>query len=786
MRVVANWLNDHLDTELTVGQMVEALENAGVEVEEVIEPTAIDDRVIAVAVTTVRPHPGADKLQLVSVDTGDGTVEVVCGAPNVAEGQMAALATSGARLPDGTVVKAATIRGQRSDGMLLSPKELGVGNDRSGILVLSSDIKPGTRLHELYSHQQTVLDIKTAANRPDLQGAVGLARELSVHSDAALTAASKDDFHRIETGTGQRERQLFDNQIHDQVPRYSLAKITLSKAGVPSPDWLKERLMLSGIRPINLVVDLTNYAMLETGQPLHAFDGDKIAGRLEIRLAEKSETLVTLDDTERHLSRQDIVIADENGPIALAGVMGGRASEVTEETATLLVEAATFDGPTVRKMALRHGLRTEASSRFERGLPVQYVPVGLERFLDLLEAETKVEIELIEDELTTEPTIETVTVRPARLSELAGQEITLEQVRDTAAKLGFRLSMNRERQLKTVNLTVPYWRSDVSLEEDVLEEVIKVVGLDTLPVALPSWRPPADFTADERMAGRWQLRNLLFGLGIFEVTTYPFVSQQQLDNLGFDPAKHLKLQNPRSVEQTYLRRSLLPSLLAALQNNSRQQAEFGLFEIARVYMPTQDQLPEEPLKVAVALQADGEAYPAIKNVADQLARVLYVELDIKPTAEHTYLHPARQAAVYLGKNRVGVIGELDPELTETMKIRQRAAVLELDVNQLLAQAQRPAARPLSKFQPAYRDVTVLVDRHIPWTEIASTITQSGHAEPAYKGDYYGSDVEADKRALTVGLVLGSPDKTLTESEVEERLGQVLGLLEKNFGAKLRE
>ncbi|MBI4100845.1 C40 family peptidase, partial [Candidatus Microgenomates bacterium] len=742
--------------------------------------------------------------------------------------------------------------------------------------------------------------------------------------------------------TPTKKPKLFRNQAKELTTRYALAKLELAMPLAATPEWMKQRLVHAGVRPVNIMVDVTNYVMCETGQPLHAFDAAKVSGAIVVRLARRGEKIRTLDGVERRLGAADLVIADAKKALGIAGVMGGANSEVGEQTQEILLEAATFDGPSIRKTALRQGLRTEASGRFEHGLPVQLVSIGLARALELLEEHAGAKVMSVEDELNIWPWLQHIGVRAKRLSRLAGMAISQQQILSCLRQLGFAaepfdivteakkhlgkpyvfgakfkthgneafdcsylidyiyslIGLNightalgqyehgwpvdqkdlkpgdvvfyeglvkssatshyyvlnhdkthskrtlgspkkvghnglyigrgkvimaaryqrrngRWQELKKpsvveVPLTVftkdagylgarryvedlegyitvdaPYFRPDINNEVDVFEEVIKLVGLDKLPATLPSWDLPS-ISYDDRLNKFWLLRLSLYGLGLVEVTTYPFVSPGMLEVLGLSANKHLKLGNPRSVEQSYLRTNLLPSLLEAASSNARLQKDFGLFEQAKVFLPSQDEnLPTEPLKLGVIWQRQ-DAYLAVKNSLDNVAALTCLRLEVAKTSAHSFLHPHLQADIAIDDQAVGLIGELHPRLIRRFKLQNRCGYLELDLDRILTTSWMPTYQPVSRRQPVSRDITVMVDQHISWQQIEQVLKGANLARFSYLGDYYGKALAKGQRALSLRLVIPVLKHTLTDKEIETKFKQIVQLLADNFGARLKD
>ncbi|MBI3984086.1 C40 family peptidase [Candidatus Microgenomates bacterium] len=951
MFVVKSWLDDLLKKPLSLKQLTDAMERAGMEVEGVQRTPALDPRIVVAKITSLKRHPNADKLKIIKVYDGQAETVLVTGAANLVKGQKVPLAPVGSTLPDGTKLTAREIRGVASPGMVLSARELSLGDDHAGIMILEKGLPLGAPLSEVFP-EDAVIDIKTAANRPDLNGLIWIAREVAAYTNNVVRTATTP---KLQPPTPTH----FTLAAKDLVRRYGLAKLQLPAVLPASPQWLQQRLQLAGVRPINVVVDITNYILFEVGQPLHAFDAAKVNQKVAVRLARKGEKLVTLDGVTRTLAASDLVIADSRKAIGLAGVMGGANSEIDPTTREVLLESANFDGATVRQTAQRQGLRTEASARFERNLPVQFALLGLERGIELLVKHAGAKLIWVEDELTVWPWVQHVGVRPERLSQLAGFKISSRQVLKALHNLGFAaepfdIALEAKKRLgkpyvwkasfkkngdeafdcsylidriysligqwvghtslaqldvgqpvdvsdlkpgdvlfyqghngegkrnfsladiqkdeqprsvigyyfkpngtsgydklesqyrglvghngiyigdgKVVDarrfdwqegrwrelpaskqvvqvvpietytknpeflgarryvddiagwaaVTVPYWRQDVKSEEDVFEEVIKQIGLDQVSSTLPTWQPPRQAIYNQRPEQLERLRAGLVGLGLYEVVTYPFVSGPQLVQLGLQIKNHLKLKNPRSVEQSYLRSSLLPSLLQAIANNSRLKEQFGLFEMAKVYLPQAGQpLPSEPRYLGVALY--GQDYLAVKNILDNLLRLTGVTVIYDSAHPPAYAHPSRQAVLRIGREQLGTIGEINPKLARQFKM-DRVAYLELDLDKLATHWQLPVYQPLPHYQVINRDITLLINRTVSWDQVRLALAPANLASVRYIGDYYDPDL-GQERALTLRLEITPNQPVMTETEVNRKVQSVVTLLAKRFGAKSRD
>lgn len=938
MHIPTKWINAHLDQELSTDEIVKSLEAAGVEVEDVIRPVKLDPNIVVAKILEIQQHPNADRLRLAKVDDGSSDLlDIVCGAPNIEIGQHVPLARVGAELHDGMQIKEAEIRGQKSCGMLCSERELGLSDDHSGILILDDEPTPGTQLSTILgSGDSEVLDLKTAANRPDLQSVVGLAREVVAHSEANL--AFDDGLQAVAWPPDDEELSLLSVKDAALSPRYMAAKLTFSKPPAETPDWMARRLTLSGVRPISPIVDVTNYIMLEVGQPLHAFDASKVTGKLQVRQAQDGEQLTTLDGVSRSLSSLDIVIADDNGPVGLAGVMGGANSEVDENSTEILLEAANFDGSRIRRSAVRHGIRTEASARFERGPALQLVQIGLDRAIHIYNELFGARLVLREDRLSAWPWVQYIGVRSDKISTLAGIEVSGEQTVDSLRALGFEarefdvadearrligtpyelgasfkthgtdafdcsyladyvyslidtfvghtalaqhelgssVEMNQLKpgdllfceglieqsatdhyfvkaehgQHERINLdqplrvghvgiyigddrvvaatkyekdgdsyrelevpgvvelplsdfteredylgarrylddlegyitvTVPYWRGDVRTPEDVFEEVMKMVGLDEIPATIPSWSPLGVPAPQTEYLHWWQLRERLATLGLVEATTYPFISEKDLERFNLDHEPHLRLQNPRSPEQAYLRRNLAPTLVKALANNTHQQDNVAFFEKARVFIPRDGEaLPDEPDQLSVVAQHKDNAYSWVKQALDTITRTSGVQL--KPLSGHAvdYLHPSRQLAFGVGDGKpLAIIGELHPDIARSYKLKNAAAALTVNWPRLVGQWTHVPFKPYSVFPAVERDITLELPAHVRWHNIREAL-EDEQTSLEFIDDYR----TGAGRKLTFRVAMSDFAKTLTEQDVTERMKQLAAVLKKEFDVSI--
>lgn len=919
MKVSTTWLQSYLGRTMSPRQLADALELAGVEVEQINVSLAIDPLVVVGLVKKCVQHPNADKLKVATVELPGQTLSIVCGAPNVRAGLKVAVAQIGATLSGGEAISRVKLRGEVSEGMLCSPRELGLSDDHAGLLELPDDVALGTPLGQLYPADGQ-LDLKTAANRPDLQSVVGLAREVAAQTKAPLKVSLPT---APKAGKGPTVKMEVEPKV---VGRFAVAELSLNQANTyqEAPPQEVGWLRTSGMRSLSPVVDVTNFVMLEQGQPLHAYDADKVKGAIIVRHAAAGEHLTTLDGVKRKLTKADLVIADDRGPIGLAGVMGGAATEVGPKTKRIYLEAATFDGATVRKMALRHGLRSEASARFERGLPVQLAPVALARAIEVLGKDAK--LVGATDELRVWPWEQRIGLRRSQLVRLLGFEVSFDDAIAALGRLGIEARQfdvvaeakshlgkpyvwgarykthgtdafdcgyyldylysligypaghtapqlmesgqpveladlkpgdtlyrdgawkelkredrngvshvamylgdgkiihaenyhlvkgewqelpTREQKVMVDDLKIiteapgflgarrhladlddfisvpvaPWWRPDLKVGEDLVEEIVKVLGYDAVPATLPPWRP-TEVEFDQQRVWRRRIQEVLFGAGLFEVMTYSFVSEDQIKLLGSDPKHYLKLKNPLSQEQAYLRRSPLPSLLAALERNAKYAPEAGVYEVTAVFEPAgKGELPQEPERLAVLWRRRDGSYAAVKGVLDALAEALSLDL-VAELAEDGRFAPGRGGVAKLGDAKVGWIGQVAPALVRRHKLSGEIAYLELELAPLRAAGPRQYDAP-SRFPVAYRDLTVVVPVEVTWQQVKDEAAHAGLARVIWRSDYYGPELPEGRKSVSFRLEMSSPDHTLSEAEVTDRLTQIESRLKKRLGAESR-
>ena len=804
MRLSLRWLAEYVDLRLLPEELAHRLTMAGVEV-EAIEETAGDwDHIVAGRVQALLPHPNADRLHLATVDVGASEpFTVVCGAPNIAVGQIVAFAHEGARLVDARsgslrVLKRSNIRGVESAGMVCSDRELGISDEHEGIKVLSAAVAVGTPLAAAIG--DTIFDFSLTPNRPDLFSALGIAREV-----AALTAGSVREPERGHTADELPPEEGLSVTIEapDLCTRY-VATLVRGVTVAPSPPWLQARLEASGSRPINNVVDITNYVMLEFGQPLHAFDFDKLhGGRIVVRRARANEGITLIDGSEHALRTDDLVIADAEDAVAVAGVMGNAFSEVSDDTGNVLLESATFNGPGIRRTAAVLKLRTEASTRFEKGLTPELA----------LEASRRVTRLLVEicggtavggiDAYPQPHSPASITLTHERLARVLGSELLPEQVVTPLEALGFTV----DRLPDGYAVTAPYWRSDVRIADDVVEEIARIVGYDRLPSApLQGAIPDPDPQPLRDTVTR--VRDAFAAAGLAETINYSLVSVDAIASVQ-PPATitdrpPLAVRNPMSEERNVLRTTLRPGLFDSFATNHRRQRRaIALFEVGRVFHPRPDDLPHERT-FALALLGGMEAKASVhkesgsaaaldffdaKAIAQSVAAALRLVFSYE-AAEDPALDPGRAARVLVDGSAIGCIGQVAPGVAARFGIEEPVYLIELDIDaltQVIAERGPLEFTPPSRFPAVVEDLAVLVDEAVPAADVERLIARSRLVERVELFDLYrGAPIPAGKKSLAFSIDYRAPDRTLTDTDVAKARKGVVKQLERELGAAIRD
>ena len=784
MKVSLRWLADYIQLPTQDAQELKlVLDSLGHTVESVDVVDAGWTDVYVARVESIRPHPNADKVRLCTVNTGRAHIEVVCGAWNFEAGAKVAFAVPGAVLPGGMEIGRRQIRGVESAGMILSERELALGDDHTGILVLDPDAPVGIDFTELVALPDVIFDLEITPNRPDAMSMVGIARELGAYYQIPYTLPPIDPpVEGVDIGVTVR--------IEDPGGCYRFVARELRQAAIgPSPFWMRQRLRAAGVRPISNVVDVTNYVMLELGQPLHAFDLDKVADRaIVVRRAGAGERLVTLDGVDRALTPHDLVVADAAGPSGLAGTMGGEVSEISQSTTNVLIEAAAWDPPTIMYMSRRHGLRSEASSRFERGVDPNLPPVAAARAVRLM-----VEVTGGNTPATHVDVVARV-VEPARIelplsqvTRILGNDVPVAEV----APLLRRLHLEVEGT-DPLSVTVPTYRPDLVRPVDLVEEVARLFGLDRFAETVPTG-PGGGWTIEQRR--HRTVRRILTGAGLSQAVNLAFLGAGDLDAFAYPPdhegRQTISVKNPLNDELSSLRTALLPGLLRSLGYNvARDLPDVALFEIGRVFhhrrWAEDSRVPDQPERVAFAAvggfgprELNGSVRSTDLYTAGAIWRLLGhglgLHYELRPAASPGF-HPGRTADVFVRGAVVGQIGEIHPATATAYGLGGRVAAGELDLAPLIAPAPDWQLSEPSAYPPVQFDLAFVIDESLPAANLlrATTSVHSDRLESARVFDEYrGSGLPTGRKSLAVRYVFRDPEHTLTTEEATAVRNDVL-------------
>lgn len=799
MKFSEAWLREWVDPAIGRDELLDQLTMAGLEVDGV-EPVAqaLQGTVVA-RIDAVEPHPHAPNLQVCAVSDGAGRHQVVCGAPNARPGLLSAYARIGAVLPGDIEIAEAELRGVSSAGMLCSAVELGLGTESDTIVELGSDCEVGADLAAAIGLDDVSIDVDLTPNRGDCLGLRGLAREVGVLNDLPVR-------HRRAPPVPASIESTFPVTLEDGAgcPRYLGRVIENIDVGAATPFWMAERLRRSGLRTIDPVVDVTNYVMLELGQPMHAFDLDLLDGGIVVRGALEGETMTLLDGREIKPDPEVLLIADRSGPVAVAGVMGGERSGVGLDTVSVFLECAFFAPLAVAGAARRLGLHTDASHRYERGVDFELQAQAVERatglLLEIVGGEAGPVLESVDrDHLPTRPM---VSLRQARLDELAGVPIPPGEVDRALARLDFELVERNETEAAGIvwTISVPSHRFDIRIEADLVEEVCRIYGYGRIPSLLPdaalALRPAPLGHNDER-----SVKRLLAAAGFQEVITYSFVdpvSQDLLDPRG----NPVPLANPMSAEQSVMRTCLLPGLVDALRfNTQRQQEAVRLFELGYCFTPESDPKRSGPRQVSMlggllwgertpeswhTESADVDFFDIKGQVEQLLAWAGAKDVAFQP-GDDPVLHPGQQAVVILGGKRVGRLGRLHPELEHRLDVGPGVHVFELPSDAVLSHRQRKYS-PISRMPSVRRDLALVVNERVTAAQVQSTLADAlGDilVELRLFDVYRGKSIDSNEKSVAVGLTFQHPSATLTEDDISGYVARAVAALQSRFGARLR-
>ena len=802
MLVSLRWLRDYVDIDLSPAELADRLTMAGLEVDAVRETAPGFSRVVVAKILSLKPHPDSEKLSLCEVSTGTDVLPVVCGAKNIRVGDLAPLAPIGAVIADGYTIKPSRIRGEPSDGMLCSEEELGLGPDRAGIMILPSGLVPGQDLIDALDLRDVVLDIGITPNRSDCLSMIGVAREIAAITGGILKTPPclvKENDQDID---GLTSVEILDP---DLCPRYT-ARLVRNVTVGPSPFWMRRRLESVGLRAINNVVDVTNFVMLEFGQPLHAFDQRFLEeGRIVVRRSREGEPFVSLDGKERTLRGDTLMICDGVRPVAIAGIMGGLHSEVKVDTRTVLLESAYFNPVSIRKSSRWLGMSTDAAFRFERGIDPEGVLRALDRAARLIAELSGGTVcrGYIDQYPVKIESPRNIPMRIDRIADILGKAIAPERIVKILESLGMACHQAGDA---TYHVTPPTFRVDISREIDLIEEIARLHGYDRIPVT----RPPASIASrqpDCRRMIEERIRTLLNGYGYSEVITYSFIPATAVDRLGLPAGdarrQSVAIRNPLTEEQAVMRTTMIYSLLETMKRNANAGCfDLKLFEIGRTYLASEaGALPLEENRIGGLLTGaryDGRWHDAglvadffdLKGCLEGLFDQLKINaVTYRPDLREPFLHPGRSCGMVIGKDKIGFLGEVHPDVLTGMDLKNRVMVFELDLDLLAAHFSGSLTyREISKFPSSSRDVALLLSRDFTADEVIR-FSLDMHEELLEKVTvfdvYGGKGIPEGMIGLGLRFSYRAHDRTLTDQDINRAHSAIVqGIMEKS-GARIR-
>jgi phenylalanyl-tRNA synthetase beta chain len=797
MLLPINWVKNYVDVDMDINELADRMTMTGSKVEEVMTLRREISNVVVGKILSVERHPDADKLVVCQVDVGMETIQIVTGASNVAAGQLIPAAVHGAKLPGGVTIKRGKLRGVESQGMMCSGEELELkdsdypGAEINGIMILQEDYPLGMDIKDALDLGGDVIDFEITSNRPDCLSVVGMAREVAITTGKTWFMPDIT----VKPGVGNIQNELKVQVENAQLcPRYMARVVKDIRIG-PSPQWMRRRLAAAGVRPINNIVDITNYVMLELGQPMHAFDLDKVEGRqIIVRTARPGETIVTLDDKPRELTTDMLVIADAKKPIAVAGVMGGANSEITGETKQIVFESALFKGTSVRLTSKALGLRSESSGRFEKGLDINMALTAVDRAVQLVQelgAGTVAEGRI--DVLGASTEKRKLTVKWNRINELLGLQLSAEEIKDILIRLGMEIAVDGEN----MTAIVPTYRNDIEGVADLAEEAARIYGYDRIPMTLMEGSASRG-TKTERQVLIDSVKQALTGMGMYEAITYSFTSPTIYESIGIkDNEKFpmaVKIANPLGEDQSIMRTTMLPNLLEVLSRNyNRRQESCSIFEINPVFLPKSlplTDLPDEVLTLAMGQYGADSDFYSLKGKIEAIVSLLGLDSKISfQAAKHPALHPGRTAEVLIDGTSIGVFGEVHPLTADNYQMDIRILVAELNLHAMLDMADTNRQhKALPRYPAVTRDLALVVEKKVLAAQILDIIRKAGGhiLEDVYLFDIYeGSQIPEGYKSMAYALTYRASDRTLKDDEVNKAHKKILDMLEKETGAKLR-
>lgn len=800
MKIPFSWIKEYVDIDCTAEELQTKLFSCGFEVEDMIYTAGKIDKIVTCRILEIKKHPNADKLSVTQVDAGEyGKLQIITSAKNISEGDIVPVALDGATLYNGDRIFNGELRGLPSCGMFCSGEELGITDDwyegasTHGILIFKEEYSLGKDVKEILDLNDVVFDINVTANRPDCQSIVGIAREVAAVVDKPFKAP--DFSYKTEKSVSTLKTVKVSDNALDLCPRYKAHLVTDVKLA-PSPLWLKRRLFTMGLRSINNIVDITNYVLLEIGQPMHAFDLNEIEGNeIVIRRAENGEKIVTLDEKEFSLCNDNLVICDKNKPVALAGVMGGLNSEIKESTSAVLFESAKFARDNIRKTSRGLGQRSDSSARYEKGVDYSSVENGMNRALNLISSLSAGKIACDEYDIIDKPLKEKIIKTTiSRVNGVLGINISADYIKNILERLGFKVAVEND----DLTVTVPLFREDMDGYQDIAEEIIREYGYDHIePTLLKTSEITSGGRTDEQKSIE-ALKETLVGYGFNEIITYSFVPEKDYETFFIDGKSpehaHAGILNPISEDMAVMRTTLIPSIVRTVAYNlNRKNLEGRLFEFAKIYRPKAlplTELPNEYDTLCFSLFGDNEDFFTAKGVVEGLLNEFCFGAEAEfCVSEEKYLHPSRSADIFVGGEKVGVVGQLSPVVCETAGIDEEVYVSEINFDKLKKHFNgKIVYKPVSKFPGVERDLAVTVNENVPCGDMIKTVKASAGEfldEVSVFDVYTGDRIEKGKKSVAFNLMYVSAERTLNVEEVDCSIKNILKNLKEKHDADLR-
>lgn len=797
-----DWLKEYVKLKETPEEFAARVSLSGPGVEKIIPQGEGFEKIVLGHVKEVKAHPNADKLRVAMVDIGvKSLAQIVCGGSNLKADQWVVVALVGSKVRwhgegDPVTLEPIELRGVKSEGMICAANEIGLFDafphaEREildvGVALPEMIMKAGTPIADVLGlSSDVVLDIEVTTNRVDAAGVVGLAREAASILKKPFTWSPELGALNVKRSAIHVPRSVLSVRVSakKQCPRYMAVRMDGVTVG-PSPWWLKRRLMSAGIRPINNVVDVTNYVLLELAQPMHAFDAATLEQGIDVRLARAGETMKALDGKDYKLTDTMLVIADATRPVAIAGVMGGEASGVSNGTTSIILESATFDPVSIRRTSRALNLQSDSQSRYEKGLSTEALPIALARAVELIRdvagghvASSVADVQ----SLKTKPVRYTITM--PEITALIGVPIPTKDIVDILRRLGFKVTTSGKR----LTATVPWWRDhDIESSRDLVEEVARIFGYGNIPPVVPVGLAPRP--VDGMLTLEDRLKDLAKGSGCIETISYSFVSADMLKKAGYDASKMLRIQNPLTADMEFMRTTLLPSLLQTAAENQERRSSLKLFEIANVYYPKSGDLPDEQPELGALFMGADEPWRAAKGFVEHLLHENGIDrVSWRRLSSDSFWHPGRTVQAFVKEELVATVGEVMPTIAAAFKLEQRIALVDMPLMNLVRHATMVKQyTPLPPFPPAKRDLAVLVDARVEYDDIAREIRRVSSLVTSVEwfDTYIGKNLPSGKKSLAMHLEFSSLEKTLENREVDAEMEKIqLGLKEK-FTAEIR-